>query len=122
MSFENEARKQLRAMLSEYGQADALRAALTEGNVNGGIFWNDCAEHGCILGTVLAATGAEDPAHAAFTLRDFEELEAWGEWIRPGDLPNVTIQDATASVTDGPYRAAMLVRWIDEWEAERVAA
>jgi len=111
------AREQLAALLSEYGHADALRAALTDGRMDGSTFWDRDEAHGCAIATVLAASGHEDPAHAAFQLRGFEALEAWAQGVAPGDLPNLWADEIS-----GSYRAAMLVRWIDEWEAERVVA
>lgn len=117
IDYETRARAQLRMLLDVHGGADALRTALSDGMVDGTIFWEPVDDQGCVLGTVLAAHGAfGDPAHEAFTLRGFESLEGWAQHIIPGDLP-----DLLAEEVSGPYRAAMLVRWIDEWEAERVA-
>lgn len=116
MSTETRARTQLRMLLDVHGQAEALRTALDDGMVDGSMFWDRDDERGCPLAIVLAAGGDEDPAHAAFKLRGFESLEGWAQAIEPGDLPDLLAEEVA-----GPFRAAMLVRWIDEWEAERVA-
>jgi len=117
VSRETETRAQLRRLLDEHGGAAVLRAALDAGEVNGAIFWSDRAQHGCVLATVLAAAGAEDPGPAACALRGFGVLEGWAQHVRPGDQPF-----AASDKDSGSYRAAMLVRWINEWEAERVLA
>jgi len=117
VSRETETRAQLRALLDQFGGATALKTALQDGEIDGSIFWSHRERHGCVLGTVLASRGAEDPAAAACALRGFDTLESWAQRISPGDQP------FEASDKDsGSYRAAMLVRWIDEWEAERVVA
>jgi hypothetical protein len=115
--YETRVRAQLCILLDRYGEAYALREALNDGMVDGAIFWNHEDQQGCPLAIVLAAHGDEDPAHAAFTLHGFESLEGWAQHIKPSDLP-----DLLAEEVSGPYRAAMLVQWINEWEAERVSA
>lgn len=117
MSYQTRARTQLRMLLDVYGEAGALRTALDGGTLDGGTFWESDEQQGCVLGTVLHAFGDEDPARTAFGLRGFESLEAWSQHIAPGDIPA-----ADRGEESGPYRAAMLVQWIDEWEAERVTA
>lgn len=117
MSRETETRAQLRALLDQFGGETALKTALQDGEIDGRFFWSEKHQYGCVLGTVLNAAGVDDPALTACPLHDFAAVEGWATWIWLGDQP------FEASDKDsGSYRAAMLVRWIDEWEAERVVA
>jgi hypothetical protein len=120
-----DARVQLRALLDEHpGAVDVLRERLVDGRIDGGTYWaKDC---GCVLGTVAFAEGAENPLMEGFRLgRDpnpsdspwdppFWEMEKWAIRIRRGQVP-----DHTQPEDSGPFRAALLVSWIDEWKAER---
>lgn len=115
------ARTQLRLALdgveSSVAVAGCLRARLTEGRINGETYWRDGC--GCPLGTILYFDGADDPAAEAVAMPTGSTyaLEDWAHPIRPGDCPDHTLPEDS-----GPFRAAVLVAWIDEFEAERVAA
>lgn len=116
------AKEQLGTLLGSIGPeaAATLRAAIMDGRITGDGYWDETSGVGCILGTAEHARGAEDPARAAchysapstsFALEDFAGP------IEQGDEPGIH-----AFGGSGPFRAAMLVQWIDEWEAERVSA
>jgi hypothetical protein len=117
-----DARVQLRALLDEHpGAVDVLRERLMDGRIDGWTYWaHDC---GCPLGTVAFAEYAESPRSAALRLAyptgplgrsRFWDLEGWSYAIERGEKP-----DHTQPEDSGPFRAALLVSWIDEWKAER---
>lgn len=113
-----DARVQLRALLDEHpGAADVLRERLMDGRIDGGRYWSGKPKCGCPLGTVAFAEDASDPRSLAtglaFTHR-FDDLEDWAWPISLGD-----VEDHTQPEDSGPFRAALLVSWIDEWKAER---
>lgn len=119
MSKETRARARFRLLLDEHGAAaPVLRDALEAGRVNGALYWDDKDGCGCVLGTVAATEGDPHTSTAAMMLSNelrFLEVENWAVPIRLGHVP-----DEGARKSSGPYRAAMLVRWVNEWEAERV--
>lgn len=119
MSKETRTRARLRMLLDEHeAAAPVLREALARGAINGALYWDDKHGCGCVLGTVAATEGDPHTSTAAMSLSNelrFLEVENWAVPIRLGQMP-----DEGARRSSGPYRAAMLVRWIDEWEAERV--
>lgn len=121
MSFQERTRARLRMLLDEHeAAAPALRAALQRGGVNGALYWDPDRGCGCVLGTIAAAGGDPYVSSAAMSLSNelrFLEIENWAVPIRLGHEP-----DAGARKSSGPYRAAMLVQWVNEWEAERVSA
>lgn len=106
------AKAQLHAALdgTAPGVAARLREALMNGWVDGTGYWNRTLEVGCPLGWIAFAEGAECPSEmascrAAGTTYAFEE---WAEPIRTEDFP-----DHTQGEDTGPFRAAVLVSWID---------
>lgn len=119
-----DARVQLRALLDEHpGAVDVLRERLMDGNVSGYTYWSYVRECGCVLGTVAFAEGVLAPREVATRMawsgpardrRPFRALEDWAVPIRRGD-----VSDHKQPVDSGPFRAALLVSWIDEWKAER---
>lgn len=106
------------------GEVAALRAALVEGRVAG---WTYAR---CVIGTVAAQRVAPDASERRMRVMDVAvaivaealaaigggttSLEEWAEPIAPGDEP-----DYVVNADAGPFRAALLVRWIDEWQGER---
>lgn len=98
----------------------ALRSALTEGLVDGRKYWSIDNQCGCVLGTIVHARGSVFVSGDAMEYRTPEvyALEGWASPIRPGDVP----EDLLPFEADGSYRAAKLVAWVDEFEAERVSA
>jgi hypothetical protein len=115
------ARTQLRLALegveSPAAVAGALRTRLMEGLIDGETYWRDGV--GCPLGTIAYFDGADDPADEASArpTGSTYALEDWARPIEPGDRP-----DHTEHQDSGPFRAALLVSWIDELDAERVAS
>jgi hypothetical protein len=115
-----QAREQLHRLLDEQGGADALREALLDGNVRGDVYWwAQLGGCGCVLGTVVAARTPDlwdtwTIAHSIGTIGRFGAVENWADTIRIGDYP-----DYAADEDSGPFRAALLVSWIDEWKEAR---
>jgi hypothetical protein len=111
------AREQLHRLLDEQGGADALREALVAGNVRGDTYWSHLFGCGCVLGTIVAAKGESSPGGAACELAwrgCFGAVENWAGPIEIEDYP-----DHATDEDSGPFRAALLVSWIDEWKEAR---
>lgn len=89
-------------------EVPALRAALVAGEVDGRTYHGRCA---CLIGTIANARGS-DPDE--FDCRPGRPAEGWFWPIQPGDVPD--------GESEGAYRAATAVRWIDEWTRARVGA
>jgi hypothetical protein len=113
------ARVQLRLALEgvEAPVAGCLRTRLVEGRISGADYWQDGV--GCPLGTIAYFDGADDPAEEAMARPAglTFALEAWVKLIELGDVP-----DHTQPEDSGEFRAALLLAWIDEFEAGRVSA
>jgi hypothetical protein len=122
------AREELRGLLDECGPGATreLRSALAAGRVDGGAYWSRADGCGCVVGTLIHALrpDLDDSRNVAamtveLTVRGcrFGEMEAWVSAIKRGHAP-----DHTASEGSGPFRAAVLVSWVDEWLSEREEA
>lgn len=94
-----------------------LRDRILEGKIDGCRYWRGGC--GCVLATIAFLEGSDCPPATAMgrPIEDVIRIEDWTQPIRPGDVPDHTAFDHT-----GPFRAALLVAWIDEFEAERVSA
>lgn len=115
------AREQFRVVLDGLnpGVIDGLHGALAGGRIDGQTYWRASQKVGCPLGFIAYAEGHEYPARAAScrpTATTYA-LEEWAHPIRRDDVP-----DHTRHEDSGPFRAAVLVSWIDEFERERVVA
>jgi hypothetical protein len=96
--------------------AECLRTRLVEGRILGETYWQGGMD--CPLGTIAYFDGADDPAAEASArpTGSTYALEDWAAPIQPGDVPDLLANEDT-----GAFRAASLMQWIDEFEAERVS-
>jgi hypothetical protein len=117
------AREQLHRVLGDClpGEVGELRNALAEGRVDGSRYWSETYGCGCVLGTIAHARGERGdevgPAAMEFAVATVYALEDWAHLIAPSDLPDLLADEDT-----GAFRAASLMQWIDEFEAQRVGA
>jgi hypothetical protein len=115
------ARTQLRLALAgtEPEVSGVLRDVVLNGRVDGGTYWRASEHVGCPLGWIAFAAGEGLPGAAAYArpTGSTYALEDWAAPIRRDDVP-----DHTQHEDSGEFRAALLVSWIDEFEAERVVA
>lgn len=116
------AREQLHRVLEDCTPAviAALRSALVEGRIDGRRYWSIDRNCGCVLGTIVHARGSvfvSGDVMERYRLWEVCALEGWASPIRPGDA--IYKRGELGHAGPGLYRAAMLVAWIDEFEAER---
>lgn len=90
-------------------EVGGLRAALTEGQVDGSTYRGECA---CLVGTI-ANVRQVDVEEVGLPQMASRPAELWFVPIRKGDTPD--------SDSEGGFRAATAVRWIDEWSVSRRA-
>lgn len=106
------ARGQFLAVLegTEWDVIATLRKALVDGRVDGEEYWHPKDRCGCVLGWIAFAEGHRSPASVAINRPGATTfaLEEWAHPIRPDDVP-----DHTQGEDTGPFRAAVLVSWID---------
>ncbi len=91
-----------------------LRAALVEGRVNGSVYEGACS---CLVGTIATVRGCD--------YRALVEVGIVADAHRPAEQWFIPIREGHAPVDkperEGQYRAAVAVRWIDEWRVAREA-
>jgi hypothetical protein len=112
-----DAREDLRRVLDgcSDGEVAAVRNALVAGEIDGWTYQSLGNARGCVLSVIAH----ERDVDALMDRVDFARalsvgaLEDWAALINAGDTP-----DHTAPESSGPFRAALLVSWIDEWRAE----
>lgn len=127
------ARRDLRRLLESCSEDEiaGLRVAIAEGQIEGHVYWDEVARCGCVFGTVaylrllrgLKGCGrVPGPIEIRQVAMDMvvefgtNDIEGFAEPIHVDVMP-----DPAADPRSGAYRAGMLMRWIDEWAAERGA-
>ncbi len=87
-----------------------LRTALIDGAVDGSVYQGECA---CLVGTLANVKGCGYSELPGITPNEHRPAEAWFMPIREGDKP------VELAEREGQFRAAVAVRWIDEWQSRR---
>jgi hypothetical protein len=91
-------------------EVTGLRAALTDGQIDGRVYTGDCA---CLVGTIAKLRDCAPEALEGLTPDGSRPAEQWFIAILPGDR---AVEDlAKAAVGEGPWRASLALQWIDEW-------
>jgi hypothetical protein len=96
-------------------EVPGLRAALTEGRVDGSTYTGECA---CLVGTIANVRGV-DVELVGLPKDGHRPAEQWFLSIRKGDMALDDPAEATDS--EGVFRASWALRWVDEWTASRQA-
>jgi hypothetical protein len=81
-------------------EAQAVRAALAEGRVNGSVYQGECA---CLVGTIANARHCGHTEIPNLKPNPRRPAEQWFMQIKPGDTP------------DKSAAAKRAVEWIDQW-------
>jgi Pentapeptide repeats (8 copies) len=94
-----------------------LRLAIVDGRIDGSTYRGDCA---CLVGTIANMRGVSvDGGALGIPTDSSRPAEQWFMPIREGMVPADLASAEDRS--EGEFRAAWAVRWIDEWVVSRKA-